>query len=76
MQTYADRFKTMILNIALPNDLIWLFWKELSPELKAIIAVPPVMNDVEFIIQEIVNIANSLEEQDPADDLTGYEQIV
>ena len=42
-------------------------------ELKAIVIVPPVMNNVEFVIQKIVNIANSLEEQDPADDSTGYE---
>ena len=80
IQTYADRFKTHILDIAPSeenrNDQIWLFQKELPAELKAIVLVPPAMNNVEFLIQEIVNIANSLEEQDPADDLTGYEQIV
>ena len=42
-------------------------------ELKAIVIVPPVMNNVEFVIQKMVNITNSLEEQDPADDSTGYE---
>ena len=53
------------------KDLLWLFWKELSAELKEIFVVhPPAINDVEFVIQEIINIAYSLKEQDPADDST------
>ena len=65
MEDYVEQFKTEILSLVPPdeiqNNLIWLFKWELSYAMKGLFVTSIHSNSVEAIINEVLEIASSLD---------------